>query len=323
MKDNKKKNPFLGVLIEEWKALVMGLVISAIAIGTNYLANVPSIVTKAGIEACAFIIVAYYLVEVLRFSKKPDLKEENKILTDQYNELRQKVETEKNDVNDYFLLWLHQIKTPITAAKLLANENLDSLNEDEKLVRYKEINRKINGELIHIDKYTNMALNYLKAMENDTDVYLTKVELDKIIRPLIKKYSTIFIDKRISLEYNRITAEVITDSQWCQVAVEQILSNAVKYTEKGTIKINFDEAERKLNIIDTGIGINQSDLHKIFDRGYSGVNGRDNDKSTGIGLFLTKKIADKVNLHLSVTSEVGKGSCFTIQFPEEFAIDSL
>ena len=139
--------------------------------------------------------------------------------------------------------------------------------------------------------------------------------LDSLIRSLLKKYSMLFIEKHISLDYNHISANVISDTKWLSILIEQILANAIKYTESGTIQITFEEDSNTLKIRDTGIGIRSEDLSKIFDRGYSGFNGRINEKSSGLGLYLVKTIANVINVKVNVQSTLNVGSVFSIRFP--------
>ena len=157
--------------------------------------------------------------------------------------------------------------------------------------------------MFYIEEYTNMAINYLKLMDRDADMDITSISLDSLIRSLLKKYSMLFIEKHISLDYNHISANVISDT------------NAIKYTESGTIQVTFEEDSNTLKIRDTGIGIRSEDLSKIFDRGYSGFNGRINEKSSGLGLYLVKTIANVINVKVNVQSTLNVGSVFSIRFP--------
>ena len=165
-----------------------------------------------------------------------------------------------------------------------------------------------------IEDYTNMALSYLKMANHNTDMDISLVNLDDIIRPLIKKYAILFISNNIKLEYEKLNVKVITDSKWCMVVIEQLLSNAIKYTKNGIVSISFNEKENYLEIKDNGIGIKDSDLPKIFDKGYSGFNGRQNQKSTGIGLFLVKQILDKLGQKVKLESKLGEGTSVKVYF---------
>ena len=209
---------------------------------------------------------------------------------------------EKKDLEEYFLLWVHQIKTPITVSKLLLRK------EASKAAR------KLKEQMFYIEKYTDMAVNYLKLMDREADMDICEVKIDDIIKPLLKKYAMLFIDKHISLEYEPITYTVVSDAKWLSILIEQLLANAVKYTEKGSISIYYDADKNTLIVQDTGIGIRSEDLSKVFDRGYSGFNGRVNEKSSGLGLYLVKNIAKLLNIGVDVKSVLNEGSSFSVHF---------
>ena len=148
------------------------------------------------------------------------------------------------------------------------------------------------------------------------DLSISTISIDEVIRPLLKKYATFFISKKLHLDYNPTGKKVVTDSKWLGVITEQVLSNAVKYTpEEGTIRILFEEDT--LTIEDTGIGIAPYDIKRIFERGFSGYNGRVNHQSTGLGLYLSAEIAKRLGVKLSVDSTVGEGTTVRIQIPSE------
>ena len=256
----------------------------------------------------AFEIIVFFYMVYLVFMAFLNKKEEN--LKTQIQELQETNLNLRNDflakekeLQEYFLIWIHQIKTPITAGKLICDGDIE--NENVK---------NIKKELIYIEDYTNMALSYLKMANHNTDMDISLVNLDDIINPLIKKYAILFISNNIKLEYKKLNVKVITDSKWCMVVIEQLLSNAIKYTKNGIVSISFNEKENYLEIKDNGIGIKDSDLPKIFDKGYSGFNGRQNQKSTGIGLFLVKQILDKLGQKVKLESKLGEGTSVKVYF---------
>ena len=253
------------------------------------------------------IIVFFYLVYLvfMAFLNKKEEKLKNQIqeLEEANLNLRNDFLAKEKELQEYFLIWIHQIKTPITAGKLICDGDIE--NENIK---------NIKKELIYIEDYTNMALSYLKMANHNTDMDISLVNLDDIIRPLIKKYAILFISNNIKLEYEKLNVKVITDSKWCMVVIEQLLSNAIKYTKNGIVSISFNEKENYLEIKDNGIGIKDSDLPKIFDKGYSGFNGRQNQKSTGIGLFLVKQILDKLGQKVKLESKLGEGTSVKVYF---------
>lgn len=256
----------------------------------------------------AFEIVLFFYMVYLVFmaflnKKEEKLKNQIQELEEANLNLRNDFLTKEKELQEYFLIWIHQIKTPITAGKLICDSDIE--NENVK---------NIKKELIYIEDYTNMALSYLKMANHNTDMDISLVNLDDIIKPLIKKYAILFISNNIKLEYEKLNIKVITDSKWCMVVIEQLLSNAIKYTKNGIVSISFNEKENYLEIKDNGIGIKDSDLPKIFDKGYSGFNGRQNQKSTGIGLFLVKQILDKLGQKVKLESKLGEGTSVKVYF---------
>ncbi|MEB3029264.1 sensor histidine kinase [Parvimonas micra] len=256
----------------------------------------------------AFEIVLFFYMVYLVFmaflnKKEEKLKNQIQELEEANLNLRNDFLAKEKELQEYFLIWIHQIKTPITAGKLICDSDIE--NENVK---------NIKKELIYIEDYTNMALSYLKMANHNTDMDISLVNLDDIIKPLIKKYAILFISNNIKLEYEKLNVKVITDSKWCMVVIEQLLSNAIKYTKNGTVSISFNEKENYLEIKDNGIGIKDSDLPKIFDKGYSGFNGRQNQKSTGIGLFLVKQILDKLGQKVKLESKLGEGTSVKVYF---------
>ena len=256
----------------------------------------------------AFEIVLFFYMVYLVFmaflnKKEEKLKNQIQELEEANLNLRNDFLAKEKELQEYFLIWIHQIKTPITAGKLICDSDIE--NENVK---------NIKKELIYIEDYTNMALSYLKMANHNTDMDISLVNLDDIINPLIKKYAILFISNNIKLEYKKLNVKVITDSKWCMVVIEQLLSNAIKYTKNGIVSISFNEKENYLEIKDNGIGIKDSDLPKIFDKGYSGFNGRQNQKSTGIGLFLVKQILDKLGQKVKLESKLGEGTSVKVYF---------
>ncbi len=256
----------------------------------------------------AFEIVLFFYMVYLVFmaflnKKEEKLKNQIQELEEANLNLRNDFLAKEKELQEYFLIWIHQIKTPITAGKLICDSDIE--NENVK---------NIKKELIYIEDYTNMALSYLKMANHNTDMDISLVNLDDIIKPLIKKYAILFISNNIKLEYKKLNVKVITDSKWCMVVIEQLLSNAIKYTKNGIVSITFNEKENYLEIKDNGIGIKDSDLPKIFDKGYSGFNGRQNQKSTGIGLFLVKQILDKLGQKVKLESKLDEGTRVKVYF---------
>ena len=279
------------------------LLVCIVFITISVLATLEIEYVFLGIEILGFILFIYLIVHWFQYQKLSDVKDDNERLLNENKNLKSEMLNQKDDLNAYFLMWLHQIKTPMTVSKLLLDKPNDTTNT------------KLKMQLMYIEQYINMAMNYLKMIDHSTDMDITEVNLDDIIKNLLKKYSLLFIHNHISLEYQSNLTYVISDSQWLTILIEQILSNALKYTENGKIAIQYLEEKHALEIRDTGIGIRSEDIPKIFDRGYSGFNGRMNEKSSGLGLYLARKISERLNIQIEVESKLSKGSIFRLVFP--------
>ena len=220
-------------------------------------------------------------------------------LIEEIQQVKKKSQQRNTSQIDYFTLWLHQIKTPISAISLL-------MQRDNK----SKFTHQMEQELLQIENYTHMALNYLKIEQSGSDLDFVQVSLDRVIKETVKKFSILFIYNRIQLDYQETNKSILSDEKWLRVLVEQILSNSLKYTpEGGKIKIYMSPTkEDQLIIEDTGIGIRSEDLPRIFERGYSGFNGRIHEKSTGLGLFLSQEITKRLGHEMSIESTVGKGT---------------
>ena len=279
------------------------LLVCIVFITISVLATIEMEYVFLGIEILGFILFIYLIVHWFQYQKLSDVKDDNEKLLNENKNLKSEMLNQKDDLNAYFLMWLHQIKTPMTVSKLLLEKPDETTNT------------KLKMQLMYIEQYINMAMNYLKMIDHSTDMDITEVNLDDIIKNLLKKYSLLFIHNHISLEYQSNLTYVISDSQWLTILIEQILSNALKYTENGKIAIQYLEEKHALEIRDTGIGIRSEDIPKIFDRGYSGFNGRMNEKSSGLGLYLARKISERLNIQIEVESKLSKGSIFRLVFP--------
>lgn len=225
-----------------------------------------------------------------------DYKDIIKTLFDEEVRIIEKGEIDKKDILDYYTLWAHQIKTPISAMNILLQRE-----ENEK-------NLALTNELFKIEQYVQMVLSYIRMGDMSSDLVLKSFSLDYIVRKSVRKYAKLFIGKDIKLNFKELNTNIITDEKWLTFVIEQILSNAIKYTkEGGTISIYMDNREEKTLIIeDSGIGINSEDLPRVFERGFTGINGRSNNKSTGIGLYLCNNILNKLSHKITIESEVSK-----------------
>lgn len=205
------------------------------------------------------------------------------------------LENRKKDLMEYYTMWVHQIKTPIAAMQLLLQ------SEDTPK------NREAAEELFRIEQYVKMALQYTRLDSETTDFLIQRYNLDDIVREAVRCYARMFIRKKISLNYQPLQVQVLTDEKWLEFVIEQVLSNAVKYTPKGSVSICM-EGSSTLVIEDTGIGIRKEDLPRVCEKGYTGYNGHTDKRSTGIGLYLSKRILEKLSHTIEIESEMGKGT---------------
>lgn len=208
---------------------------------------------------------------------------------------RQKTTSDYNNMVEYYTVWAHQIKTPIASMRLqIQSEDTESA-------------RKLMGDLNRIEAYVEMVLTFLRLDSDSTDYLIKEYDLDEIIRPAIRKFSREFILKKLKLEYEPIEFKTITDSKWLSFIIEQVISNAVKYTSEGYVRIYMSEPGI-LCIEDTGVGISEEDLPRIFENGYTGFNGREDKRASGIGLYLCKRISDNLGHKIYAKSKVGEGT---------------
>lgn len=237
-----------------------------------------------------------------------DYQELAKELYQAKQELISKNRIAKKELLDYYGMWVHQIKTPIAALDILLQNTERMLYQlDEKEMMQKAISvSDMKMELFKIEQYVEMALNYLRVEDISSDLVFKKQELDDMVCQVIRKYAKIFISKKIKMDFKPTKACIVTDEKWFIFVLEQLISNALKYTKKGQISIYMKE--KSLVIEDTGIGIPAEDLPRFFEKGFTGYNGRENKKSTGIGLYLCKNIMDKLQWNITVDSEVGSGT---------------
>ena len=230
----------------------------------------------------------------------------HKIIEKLYEELEkltQENRQKNTDMVDYYSMWVHQIKTPIAAMNFL----LDNEEVDQKILQQ---------ELFKIERYVEMVLTYIRLDSISSDYVITKINLDEVMKDSVKKYATIFINKKIKLNYVSHETMVISDKKWLSFAFEQILGNSVKYSSTGG-EITIETYENKLVIEDNGMGIKEEDLPRIFEKGFTGFNGRYEKKSSGLGLYLCKKTLDKLGHHIEISSKVGEGTRIEITFPKE------
>lgn len=237
-------------------------------------------------------------------------------IEEKYNELISNILKTKNeaeninaqkysDLIDYYSLWAHQIKTPIAAMNLLLQSSDNELSDE------------LSEQLFKIEEYVEMVMQYLRCDGISSDLELSYYNLGAIVNDAVKKYRKQFLRRKISVEVEQMNIEVLTDKKWLSFVVEQLISNSLKYTSQGKISIYMDKKDKKTLVIeDTGIGIRSEDLPRIFERGFTGYNGREDKKSTGIGLYLCKKILRRLSHEIVVESEIDKGTIVKINMNE-------
>ena len=222
---------------------------------------------------------------------------------------RRKWEERTAECGDYYVMWTHQIKTPISAMKLLF-ERIDYGVRDGFLVR---------EELFKIEQYVEMVLAFQRLESISSDLVLQQYDLYHLLKQAVKKYSVLFINKGLKLELEEMEFKIVTDEKWFIFALEQLLSNSIKYTPEGKIAIwtKRQEGQILLFLEDTGIGIHAEDLPRIFEKGFTGYNGRMDRKATGIGLYLCRRILNYLGIHVKAESEEGKGTRMVLEIPWE------
>lgn len=286
-----------------------------------YLYRLPVGAVLYAAVVLAFFGLVYVLIDYMEFRKKHlllmRLQDEISISIDKLPKCSQCIETDYqniirelnafqirtaedltlkyNELIDYYTLWAHQIKTPI-AAMMLILQNTDS-----------DDSRELFGELQKIEQYVEMVLCYLRLNSDSTDYVIRKYDLDKIVKQSVRKYASQFIRKRINLNYQPVSCTVLTDEKWLLFVIDQVISNSLKYTKSGDITITIEE-HKTLCIADTGIGIAAEDIPRVCEKGFTGYNGRNDKKASGIGLYLCKQILTKLGHKISIASEVGKGT---------------
>lgn len=252
----------------------------------------------------------YYLKNNLELldNLPQDLYLEEKMYQEILQELQRKMlqlkkenQQKYNEMMDYYTKWVHQIKTPIAGLKLIIQNDYP----DEKML----------VELLKIEQYVNMALQYIRLDHIHHDLSFQKVSLDKLVSQEIKKQSLFFFQKNLKVNYQIQDQQILTDEKWSSFVIEQVLSNALKYTKEGSITF-YNEGE-KLYIQDSGIGIKESDLPRVFERGFTGFQGRNDKKASGLGLYLCKNIFDQLGHLISIESKVGQGTTVCLDFSKK------
>lgn len=311
---------FKGYLKERWKRLLMLLLFACIFAFSFWVYRLP---VRAVIYPCALcllfgaVFASYDITKAYRRHKffeelhrrntelisalpepegivDSDYQQLISVLKEKIAEITAQTDSRIRDTVDYYTVWAHQIKTPIAAMRLtLQKEDVPEA-------------RRLASELSRIEQYVEMVLVFVRLGSDYSDYVFTQQDIDEIIRSSVKKFASEFIDRRIRLEYDSVDIQAVTDEKWFAFVVEQLLSNALKYTREGSIKI-YSEG-KVLCIKDTGIGIAPEDLPRVFDKGYTGCNGRTDRRASGLGLYLCRRICQNLGIDISISSTVGEGT---------------
>ncbi len=327
----RSKEVFFDALKKSRAVMAVTAVIFAGAGGVFYLYRLP-------IEPFAYVAVIVVILELVAFAvffeserKKAEKREHMRqsVLTEDalpqayslaekdYGEvirslkeemlaIKNEYDVQRQDEIDYYTAWVHQIKTPIAVMRM-------ELGNGEQ----PENRRVFETELFRMEQYVDMVLQYIRLGGGSHDLVIREYALDDLVRETVRKFAPQFVAKRLRLSYDGVTGIVVTDKKWFSCILEQIVSNAIKYTQAGG-EIGIVRKADSLVISDTGIGIAAEDVPRIFEKGFTGENGRIEKRSSGLGLYLCKKAADLLGVRLSVESKVGEGSAFAVEMKEMF-----
>ena len=312
----KQRRKLLGLL-----ALFAGIFLATFALYQFPLEAVAYPIILCGVVGCIFLMVDFLnvkknhslledmkeFIDILHCEFPVDTDNEEYIriislLKDEYITTQNTFKQKYTDMVDYYTLWVHQIKTPIASMRLTLQ------NEDTAL------SRQLKADLFRIEQYVEMVLVYLRLDSEGSDYVIREYDVDDLIRSAVKKFSGEFISRKISLIYEPIQKRIITDEKWFSFVLEQLLSNALKYTYSGSITIKMEEDQ--IWIQDTGIGIESEDLPRVFEKGFTGYNGRTDKRASGIGLYLCKRICGNLGHSIKAESVVGKGTTIKINLSQ-------
>jgi hypothetical protein len=327
----KKYYQLLGCFVREKMGELFILVASAaIATAVFALYDIESEPLCYALALCALFYMICFCIQFVRYCRQEKerrelLREQNgaieklavpstlaereyremiEILGQHCRDLATEWQKERQETLDYYSTWVHQIKTPIAVMRMQLQ------GEDT------EENRALLSELFRIEQYVEMVLSYIRLGSGQNDFVIGEYELDEIIRQAVHKFAPQFVHDRIRLVYEPISVRVITDEKWLLFIIEQLISNAIKYSPNGTVTIMVS-SEKVLSVADTGIGIAPEDLPRIFEKGFTGYNGRADKKATGLGLYLCRQAADKLGIALWAQSKPGEGSTFYLDLHRE------
>ncbi|MCM1149920.1 MAG: sensor histidine kinase [Butyricicoccus sp.] len=307
-------------LKRHFKIILMLLCFGGIFAGVFSLYSLPMEAVGYSLALCAAVglvlLVAGFIMHLRRHRRLSQMRETvmlsldglpepSGVLEEDYQELlrilrgnaaRLKTEGEssRRDAADYYTLWVHQVKTPISAMRLL----LQSPEPDAG---------QLEAELFQIEQYVGMALSYQRLDGGASDYLFRECDVDEVVRACLRRFARLFILRRISLDFSGTGLRAVTDEKWLDFVIGHLLSNALKYTPPGGRIRIYGELET-LCISDNGIGIREEDLPRVFEKGFTGYNGREDKKSTGIGLYLCRRACANLGHGISIASRPGKGT---------------
>ena len=317
--------------------LIINLVLFFIVAIFMYIANVPKSIIIIVFSIWFLPLVSYIVIELIKsrryfdsinnvlenLDKKyllPEVIDEanfiegkilNNILKTVSKDMNERVKyfkDEQLEYREYIETWVHEIKTPIASTKLILE------NDDSKL------SERVNYEIRKVENYIDQVLYYARSSDVSKDYIIKEFDLRAVVMKSIKSNSRDFINKKIKLELKEVSGKIFSDAKWIEFIINQVIVNAIKFSEanKGIVEIYSEEYENNivLTIKDNGVGIGDKDIDRVFEKGFTGENGRRFGKSTGIGLYLCKKLCSKLGLGITITSKVNEGTKVNIVFPK-------
>lgn len=317
--------------------LIINLVLFFIVAIFMYIANVPKSIIIIVFSIWFLPLVSYIVIELIKsrryfdsinnvlenLDKKyllPEVIDEanfiegkilNNILKTVSKDMNERVKyfkDEQLEYREYIETWVHEIKTPISSTKLILE------NDDSKL------SERVNYEIRKVENYIDQVLYYARSSDVSKDYIIKEFDLRAVVMKSIKSNSRDFINKKIKLELKEVSGKIFSDAKWIEFIINQVIVNAIKFSEanKGVVEIYSEEYENNivLTIKDNGVGISGKDIDRVFEKGFTGENGRRFGKSTGIGLYLCKNLCRKLGLGITITSKVNEGTKVNIVFPK-------
>ena len=290
--------PLVAILYPTFICLIVGLLFTGVSIHKAY----QKYQKLQGMQYLSEETIQQLLAENIKIEDRIyqelilKLCQEKQLLAD-------KMTGDYKEMMDYFTIWVHQIKTPIASMRLHLG------------MQDSQLSRRLASDLLHIEQYVEMVLTYLRMGSDSHDYKFHTINLDKLLRENIRKLRGDFIIKKLDLVYEPFDENIVSDEKWLSFVIEQILSNALKYTHQGAVKI-YLEAPKMLCISDEGIGIAPEDLPRIFEKGYTGSNGRMDKRASGIGLYLCKQICNRLGHDLVVISKPESGTTVKIDLSQ-------